>query len=217
MEFWIVDVMKLSFKKLFLGVVFFSLLGGAAVAQTRVATVDLQKVFDNYWKTKQAIAALKDRSDEFARSLKELDDTLKTLKQDYQKLLDDAGNPAISGEERDKRKQAAESKLKEAKSKQEELTRFDQQAWNAINEQKARLRKNIFEEIKLVISSKAKSAGFSLVIDTGSQTYVADPSGPYYTPTLLFNSEENDLTQAVLTQLNSNAPADAVPPAAEKK
>ena len=36
-------------------------LTGSAVAQNRMATVDLRKVFDGYWKKKQAEVALKER------------------------------------------------------------------------------------------------------------------------------------------------------------
>ena len=109
--------MRRLLKKLVPGVLLLSLLGGSAFAQTRVATVNLQKVFDKYWKTEQAVAALKDRVAEMEKSHKEMLDEWKKAKEDYQKLLEDANNQAVSAEQRDKRKKAAEDKIKELHDK----------------------------------------------------------------------------------------------------
>jgi len=192
------------------------LLGGSALAQNRVATVDTLKVFDNYWKTKQADAVLKDQAADVEKSDKEMVDGWKKAKEDYQKLLADANDQAVSAEERDKRKKAAETKLKDIKDTEDNITQFERQARTRLNEQKARMRKNILDEIKLAISSKAKAGGYALVIDAGAQTYVADPAGPYYTPVFLYNSNENDLTEEVIKQLNAGAPI-GTPSPKEKK
>jgi Skp family chaperone for outer membrane proteins len=45
-----------------LAVLFLTFLSGSALAQTKIATVDLRKLFDNYWKTKQAQAAIQERA-----------------------------------------------------------------------------------------------------------------------------------------------------------
>jgi outer membrane protein len=208
--------MKTLLKLLVPGFLLVSSLGGPAFAQSRVATVDIQKVFDKYWKTEQAIAALKDRVTQIQKSRQEMIDGLNRTKDEYQKLLEDANNQAISAEERDKRKQAAEDKLKDLKSGKDDIDQFDRQAGVTIGEQKARMRKNILDEIKLAIGSKAKAGGYSIVIDSGAQTYVADPSGPYYTPTVLYSADDNDLTDTVISQLNAGAPV-ATPKAEENK
>jgi outer membrane protein len=209
--------MRSSLKKLLLSVSLLALLGVPAFAQTRVATVDLSKVFTKYWKTEQATAALNERRAELGKTFKEMEDDWKKAKESYQKLLDDAANPAISTEEREKRKQAADARLKEIKGKEEGMVRFEREAADAVNKQTARLRKNLLDEIRVIINGKARAGSFSMVIDTGAQTYVADPSGAYYTPVLLYNNEESDLTQAVITQLNANAPVDTAPKPAEAK
>lgn len=201
--------MKTYMRKLIPAVVLGCLLAGSAMAQTRVATVDTQKVFDQFWKTKQATAALKERANEMDKTHKQMVSEWKKDKTEYQKLLDEANNQAISSAERQKRQQAAEDKLKEMQDQQSNIKQFDRQAHATLGEQKSRMRKNILDEIKLAISSKAKAEGYSLVIDSGAQTYVADPSGPYYTPMVLYSSGANDLTAAVISQLNAGAPLDS--------
>jgi Skp family chaperone for outer membrane proteins len=196
-------------RKLVPGLLLLGLMSGSALAQTRVATVNLQKAFDRYWRTEQVIAALKDRVAELAKTHDEMVRDYKKSKEEYQKLLEDANNQAVSPEERDRRKSAAEDKLKDLKSMEDNITQFDHQADVSVAEQKARMRKNLLDEIKLAIDSKAKAGGYALVIDTGAQTYAADPSGPYYTPNVLYWNETNDLTDTVISQLNAGAPLEA--------
>ncbi len=203
--------MNTFLKKLVPGVLLFSVLGGSAFAQ-RVATVDLSKVFDKYWKTEQATASLRNRVDEMQKSRGEMIEDWKKMKAEYQKLLEDANNQAVSAEERDKRKRAAEDKLKEIKGAEDGINQFERQMSVTLGEQKARMRKNILEEIKLAINSKARSAGYSLVIDSNAQTYAPDPSGAYSTPTVLYSDGQFDLTEAVISQLNAGAPVETPKP-----
>jgi outer membrane protein len=204
------------FKKLLTGLVLFSWLGGLAHAQNRVATVDLQKVFDKYWRTEQSIAALKDRLAQFEKSRLEIVEGMKKKNEDYQKLLEAASNQALSADQREKRRKEADDRLREVRTAKDELDQFDRVANATLVEQKARMRKNLLEEIKGAITSNAKAGGYSLVLDSGGQTYVADPTGPYYSPIILYANEENDLTETVLAQLNAGAPV-ATPAAEDKK
>ena len=180
-----------------------------AWAQTRIATVDLRKLFDGYWKTKQADSALKDRANDLDKEYKGLRDDYQKLKEEYQKLLADANDQAVSAEERGKRKQAAEAKLKSIKDTEDTVVQFERQARTTLDEQRRRMRDNILTEIRTVVNAKAKSAGFALVVDTAAES----GNG---TPIVVYTSGENDLTDGVLTQLNAGAPVE-IPKPAEKK
>jgi outer membrane protein len=204
--------MKTLMTKLVPGLLLLGLLGGSGLAQTRVATVNLQKVFDKYWRTDQASTALKDRFAELAKTHQEMMNDYKKQKEEYQKLLEDSNNQAVSSQERDRRKKAAEDKLKDLKTTEDSITQFDRQADTTISEQKTRMRKNLLDEIKPAIEIKAKAGGYSLVVDTEARTYVPDPGGPYYTPTVLYCNETNDLTDAVIAQLNAGAPLETPKP-----
>src|SRR5262252_7765738 len=105
--------MKTLLKLIVPGLMLVSTWTSPVFAQGRMATVDIQKVFDKYWKTEQAVSALKDRVAEIQKSRQEMVDRLNKTKDDYQKLLEDANNQAISAEAREKRKQDAEDKLKD--------------------------------------------------------------------------------------------------------
>ncbi len=173
----------------------------AAHAQDRLATVDLRKVFDGYWKTKQANAALKERGDEMEKELKGLVADFESGKQEYQTLLESANDQAASITERERRKKKAEDKLKKLREDEQTIQQFQRQARTTIDEQQRRMRDNILEEVKATITSLAKAGNFTLVIDTAAET-------PNRTPVILYSSDPDDLTTAVLTQLNATAPPD---------
>jgi outer membrane protein len=173
----------------------------SAQAQTRVGIIDLQKVFDGYFKTKQADATLKERGADFRKSLDGMLEEYKKANQDYTRLLDSANDQAVSTEEREKRKKSAETKLLEIKEIETQVNQFRRSSEQTILEQQRRMRDNIVREIREVISAKAKAAGYSMVVDTAGLTV-------NQTPVLLYTNGENDLTEEVLKAINTNAPAD---------
>src|SRR6185369_10300312 len=100
------------------GVFLFALMGGVASAQGRIGTIDLRKVFDNYWKKKQAEAQLKDRQAEIQKELKSMVQELEKGKEEYGTMVRALDDGAISADEKDKRKSSAEKKLKELQEMQ---------------------------------------------------------------------------------------------------
>ena len=175
------------------------------MAQTgKIATVDMRKLFDGYWKTKQAETALNDRKAELDKEDRGFVDGLKKDRDEYQKLLDVANDQAVSADERDKRKQAAADKYKQIKDSETTIVQFERQAQATLAEQSQRMRANILNEIKTAVAARAKAAGYAMVVDSASETV-------NQTPVVLYNSGENDLTVAVLAQLNAGRTDSATP------
>jgi outer membrane protein len=186
-----------------------ALTSSPALGQGRIATVDLRKVFDGYWKTKQADAALKDRAADIEKEHKNMLEDYKRAKDDYQSLLTEANNQTLSLEEREKRKKSAEDKFKQIKESEDAIGQYERQARTTLDEQRKRMRDSIVEEIRTTVSGKAKAAGYALVVDT-----VADSANG--TPIVLYSNNENDITPAVLAQLNAGAPAETPKPEGKK-
>ncbi len=185
---------------------FCALLTGSAPAQNRIGTIDLRKVFDKYWRTIQADANLKDQAADMDKEHKGFVDDLTKAKEDYQKLLGSASDQAVSTEERDKRKAAAEKKLLDIRELEQTIQQYERQARSTLDEKKRRMRENILKEIREVVTTKARSAGYAMVIDSAGET----ANG---TPILLYNNNDNDLTEPVLLQINANAPPEPPAPA----
>jgi outer membrane protein len=184
----------------------FLVAGGSVWAQTqgRTGTIDLSKVFDNYWKKKQAEGVLKDRAADMEKDFKVMVADFEKGKVEYEKALAAVNDPVLSADERDKRKKVAEEKLKSLKDSEDMLNSYRRQASANLDEQKTRMRNNIIDEIKTVVASKARAASFSLVIDSSADSAKG-------TPLTLFNNGDNDLTDSVLAQLNAGAPTEPLP------
>ena len=114
-----------------------------SLAQDHIATVDLRKVFDGYWKTKQANSALKERGAEMEKELKGLVADHDAAQKEYQDLLESANDQAVSITERERRKKKAEDKLKELQEDAQNIQQFQRQARTTIDEQQRRMRESM--------------------------------------------------------------------------
>jgi outer membrane protein len=193
--------MKKVLRIVFPALLLMAFMSSPALAQTKIATVDLRKLFDNYYKTKLAQAAIKERADNLDKDDKSMKDALKKGSDDYQKLLQQANDQALSADERDRRKQSADDKLKQLQADKTAIDQFERQAQTTLGEQRQRMRDNILVEIKAAVATKAKAASDTLVFDTAAETVNG-------TMAVVYTTGGNDLTEAVLAQLNAGAPID---------
>ncbi|MBM3823569.1 MAG: OmpH family outer membrane protein [Verrucomicrobia bacterium] len=182
------------------------LFASSALAQQKVAIIDLRKVFDGYYKTKEADVKLKERGQDILKLRQGMLDDFKKAQEEYNKVMEGAKDPSISSDERDKRKRSAEAKLEEIREIEANIRKYDVQAQDQFVQQNKRMREKIIQEIKEVVDAKAKIEGYALVLDTASESRNE-------TPVVVFNSGQYDITQDVLKKLNENAP----PPSAAAK
>jgi outer membrane protein len=192
--------MKYCFRFVFALLLGLFLTSSTALAQPRIATIDMTKVFDGYWKTKQAKAELDNRKADIEKEGKNMVNDYKKAKEEYQNLVGDANNQALSQEERDKRKKLAEDKLRSLKDLEETIGQYERHSTTTMREQGQRMIENLVREIRNIINAKAKTAGYTLVLDTSTQANGA-------TPIVLYSLGETDISEAVLKDLNATAPA----------
>jgi outer membrane protein len=193
--------MKYILRTIFPAVLLLTFLSGSALAQTRIATVDLGSTFTNYYKTKLAQAAIQDRATQLAKDDKSMKDDLKKAGDDYQDLLQQANDQSISAVERTRRQQAAADKLKQLEERRTAINEYEQQAQATLNDQRLQMREKILAAIQTTVNTVAKAGGYTVVIDKSAQAASSTPIVAYSVP-------EIDLTADVLKQLNAGAPID---------
>ncbi len=179
-----------------------SFLTATAQAQTKIAVIDLKRVFDNYWKKKQAQALVDDQKADFDKKFKGMLDDYQKAKDEYKKLIDSSTDQAVSTEERDKRKSAAEKKLLEINEIEQTADLFRKNSNENLGIQIRRMTDNILKDIREMVEAKAKAEGYTLVIDSSAQI----PTSVGSTPVLLYTNGQNDITAEILLQLNAGAP-----------
>jgi Skp family chaperone for outer membrane proteins len=185
------------------GLLLVALLGSPAWAQTRIATVDMRKLFDDYYKTKAARAVLDAQKADMEKEHANMVEDWKKQKEDYQTTLASASDQAVSTDEREKRKKLAEDKLKQVKKSEEGLVDYERSAQSTYQDQISRVHDKVIEEIRSVLEAKARSAGYALVLDVAAVGANGIPIVLYH------NNTDSDLTQAILEQLNATAPPEA--------
>lgn len=185
-----------------------SMLAFSAHAETKIGLIDLRAVFDKYYKTKQADANLKEEAADLEKQRKEMVDDFKKGEDEWKKLLDKSNDQAIAAEEREKNKDAANKKLAELKDMEQTVGQFERSSRAKLAEKQRRRRDAILDEIREVVNTKAKAAGYTVVIDSAASS-IND------TPVVMYNNGENDITEMILGQLNASAPP--VSPASEEK
>jgi Skp family chaperone for outer membrane proteins len=173
----------------------------AGGAPTKVANVNMKKIFDGYYKTKLAQTSLENRKAELRKEIKDMADGLEKAQNDYKQLLDESNDQAISSDERDKRKQAAADKAKEINNTKVALEQFQRQAEAQLSDQSQRMSGNLVTEIQKAVADKAKAGGYNLVLNAAT------------TEVVVYSDSQDDITDAVLAELNAGAPIDVTKPA----
>jgi outer membrane protein len=184
-----------------LAATFFALMSAPAFAQTKIATVDMKKVFNGYWKKKEAENLLDKSKVDRRKDLKDMSDNLDKTQADYKQLLDQANDPAISAEERDKRKTAATAKAKEFNSQKVEFEQYQRSAESSLQDKSQRMSANLLAEIQKAVGDQAKVGGYALVLNSAA------------IETVVYTDSSTDITDTVLKQLNAGAPIDVTKPA----
>ena len=190
--------------KIFCPVLLLLLSAGIASAQTstfKIATFDLGKVFTNFYKFKLAQVSLDDRRNQILKDENGMMDDLKKGEIEYKGLIAAASDQSLAADERDRKKVAAEAKLKDLQQTKAALDEYDQSAKAQLQDQSQRLREKILGEIKDTVNAKAKAGNYTLVIDSSALSINA-------TPIVFFNNGQADLTADLIKQLNIGAPID---------
>ncbi len=178
------------------------MLAAAAHADTnRIATIDLKKVFDKYYKLDQARTAFEKEKADMDKDYKNLADEAKQAVDDYAKLKAAVDDTMISDTERAARKAKADAKQDEVKSYDNELQTYQQQATDKLGLDNQRMMDLLMQDIQTAINAKAKAAGYTLVIDTSAR--VANGAN---TTVVLYSNGGNDISDEIIKQLNAAAP-----------
>lgn len=167
--------------------------------QAEIAIVDLKKIFDGYWKTKQADVTLKEQAMEFQKEAKGIDEEYVVTKESYDKLVREANDQALSAEVRDAKKKEAEGKLLKIRELEQLFAQINRQAQTRMADDRNRIRERILKEIREVVQKKAKAAGYTMVLDSASESI-------NQTPVLVYTDGNNNMTDELLEHLNLSAP-----------
>ena len=176
----------------------------AAFAQgtTRIGTVDMQRAFKDYNKTKEAEAKINDAKNS---AKKEYDDRAEA----YKKALDEINNlnkqlesSALSADKKTQIAKDRDDKIANIKNMEREISDFRQTRERQLQEQLMRVREVIVKEITDVVMEKVKSNNLDLVFDKSGMSING-------VPVLMYSHDNIDFTNDIIAVLNKPGRATA--------
>jgi outer membrane protein len=169
----------------------------AALAQgtMKIGTVDMQRAFKEYNKTKEAEVKINDAKNS---AKKEYDDRAES----YKKALDEINNlnkqlesPALSVDKKTQTAKERDDKIANIKNMEREISDFRQTRERQLQEQLMRVREGIVKEITDVVMEKVKANHFDLVLDKSGMSING-------VPFLLYAPDNVDFTNDIIAVLN---------------
>ncbi len=169
----------------------------------KIGTVDMQRAFKEYNKTKEAEAKINDAKN---AARKEYDDRA----QDYKKALDEINNlnkqlesPALSADKKTQTAKDRDDKISKIKNMEREISDFRQTRERQLQEQLMRMREGIVKEITDVVMEKVKANNLDLVFDKSGMSING-------VPVVMYSHDNVDFTNDVIVVLNKPGRATAL-------
>lgn len=162
----------------------------------KIATVDMSKTFESYWKTTLSNKQIKERETDFNKIEQGMVDDIKLIQEEYSRLVQSAQDPANAASKREEDSKQARLKAAANDRSLRSLTEYRQNKQRTMGEMRARLSKARVDEIKEIISAKAKKGSYDLVVNSAQNDAAL----------VLYTVGKNDLTKEVIEELNKEAP-----------
>lgn len=194
-------------------------LPAAAFAQgtMKVGTVDMNRAFKDYNKTKDAEAKINEAKNAAKKEFDERAEGYKKALDEINKLNQQLEAPALSADAKTAKAKERDEKITNIKNMEREITEFRQTRERQLQDQAMRMREGIVKEITDVVMERVKANNLDLVFDKSGMSLNG-------VPLLLYSRENAEFTDDIVTALNkpgrtssaeiSTAPAAAASPAA---
>lgn len=168
----------------------------------KIAVIDMNRVFQEYNKTKINEAKLKKQADIYKEYSMQLAQSLNKLRQEFIKLRDDSQNMVYTAAERENRRLNAQEKYRQAAAKEAELQEYNRERQKQLRDEYEKLRSSILQDISNVVTEKCLAEGYGLVLDKSGRTL-------NNIPFVVYSSKMLDITDSVIKTLNmgQNKPA----------
>src|SRR5207253_10437729 len=167
-------------------------IGALAQGTLKIGTVDMQRAFKEYNKTKDAEAKVNDAKNAAKKEFDDRTDGYKKALDEINKLNQQLDAPALSADAKAQKAKERDEKIANIKTMEREINDFRQTREQQLQQQAMRMREGIVKEITDVVLERVKTNGMDLVFDkSGLSTN--------YVPVLLYSKDSSDFTTEIIT------------------
>ncbi|MBE6355803.1 MAG: OmpH family outer membrane protein [Lentisphaerae bacterium] len=169
-----------------------------SAAEARIAVVDLDRVFKEYYKSRIAEEFLTQQMEAARIYMNQLNTSLESLKSEARRLGTNAYNPALSDAARKKAADAADEALAKVKAKETEIQLYTNERMRELRRLEQQRRNEIIADIQAEIKRRAAAGNYAFVFDCSGQS-------ANQLPVVLVYPKANDISDAVIRELNRSA------------
>ncbi len=171
-------------------------LPAAAFSQgMKVGTIDMNRAFKEYNKTKDAETKINEAKNSAKKEYDDRADAYKKALDEINKLNQQLEAPALSADAKTQKAKDRDEKIASIKNMEREINEFRQTREKQLQEQAVRMRDGIVKEITDVVMTRVRADSMDLVFDKSGVSLNG-------VPTVMFAKDSFDFTTDVITQLN---------------
>ena len=183
-------------KFLLLTVVLALALPAATYAQgLKVGTVDMNRAFKEYNKTKDSEKKINEAKDSAKKEYDDRAENYKKALDEINKLNQQLDSPALSADKKTSMAKERDEKIANIKNMEREINDFRQTRERQLQEQAMRMRETLVKEITDVIMERVKSSGYDMVFDKSGQS-------TNFIAVVMYAKDSMDFTTDIITTLN---------------
>jgi outer membrane protein len=168
-------------------------------AQAKIGTVDVDRVWKEYHKTKVAEGKLNDATNAAKKEYDERADAYKKALDEINKLNRQLDAPALTAEAKAAKAKERDERIANIKNMEREINEFRQTREQQLQQQMLRLRETIVKEITDVVVERGKARNLDLVFDKSGVSLNR------FSP-ILFSPDSMDFSAEVIAELNRKSP-----------
>ena len=172
----------------------------------KILVVDMAKLYDSHYKTEEQNNKLRGDEQKAQEELDRLNKEGNVLVEKYKELAEQANNPAVTAEAKNKAAADAQRMMEDIRRKQTEVQSFQQNTRNSLQQRIKNFRDLMIEEISKIAVDVAKGKGATLLIDKSGPTLIGVSN-------VIYSDASYDITEDVLKAINKDRPATVASPA----
>jgi outer membrane protein len=173
-------------------------LGLNAQTPVKIATVDIEKVFEKYYKTEAEQARMNELRTKAEEQLAAFSKEREAIVSAAKELQEQSKNPAITADASKKAQADLEAKVGELRAKESEMQTFAQETQQKLQKRGMEFQRTAAEEISKKATEIAKKKGATIVLNSGANAVVVYADASF------------SITDEVLEQVNKDRPTPAI-------
>src|SRR5438552_15240539 len=161
----------------------------------KVGTINMDRAFKEYSKTKEAEKKINDAKDAAKKEFDDRTDAYKKALEEVNNLNKQLESQALSADKKTQLAKDRDDKINNIKNMEREINEFRQTRENQLREQALRMREGIVKEITEIVNDKVKALNLDLDLEKSGMSFND-------VPLVMYSRDNYDFTNDVVTALN---------------